>query len=339
MKNPFSKVSKMVNNHQSSTGLTLVELLVVILISAIVISVAGSSVVAILAANKKAEVRIERRIDLSRAFDFMTNEIRMARSINRTGNTVANGITGTVEDVVTASGLNPTSFGTIVLYLEIPITSTIPVICPAGGPNAGLAPPTPTNYDRVVYDIRSSSTWLGPRVIARHGRIPRSDGTINPCSNPVANDVLVDSISDTPDPNNGPPSTCPGAGGFYACVSSSERQVDFYLNSEVAGAVEAHNLTSKAASRLRSPTTLTLSGTRQSGTNTMNLSWTWTGSGSVTFKLYRRVGGGTATEVYSGPNLNATNTLTGNAGEANCYAVTATAGSGTIASNGVCQPK
>lgn len=347
MKNHFSKiftVSKIVDTQKPTAGFTLVELLVAALISIIVISMAGFGIVTILAINKKAEAMTERRIDLSRAFDFITNEIRMSRRINRTATTVANGTTITVDDVVT-SGLSLSalgSHGTIVLYLEIPITSAIPATCPAGGPNAGSVPPTPADYDRVVYDIRSNTTtWLGPRVINRYGRIPKSDGTIDPCSDPISSDILVDSISDTnisPTPTCNFPAVLSGTKGFYACVNG--RQVDVYLQSRVTD-TEAHNLTSRAVSRLRSSTTEPvpiLAGTRTSGTNTMNLSWTWTG-GSVTFKLYQRAGGVT-TEIYSGSDLSASSTLTGMAGEPNCYTVTATVGSNTSPySNQVCEPK
>lgn len=347
MKNHFSKIFigfKLVGIHKPSAGFTLVELLVAALISIIVISMAGFGIVTILAINKKAESRTERRIDLSRAFDFISNEIRMSRRINRTATTVANGTSITVNDVVTSSGLSLSalgSYGTIVLYLEIPINSAIPATCPAGSPNAGSVPPTPADYDRVVYDIRSNTTtWLGPRVINRYGRIPKSDGTIDPCSNPISSDILVDSISDI---NISPlcdlPAVLSGIRGFYACVNG--RQVDVYLQSRVTD-TEAHNLTSRAVSRLRSSTTAAppvLAGTRSPATNTMNLSWTWPGSGSVTFKLYQRVGGVT-TEIYSGSDLSAPSTLTGTAGAPNCYTVTATVGSNTSPySNQVCESK
>lgn len=348
MKNHFSKIfifSKIVGTQKPSAGFTLVELLVAALISIIVISIAGFGIVTILAINKKAEARTERRIDLSRAFDFITNEIRMTRRINRTATTVANGTTITVDDVVTSSSLSLSdlgSYGTIVLYLEIPITSAIPATCPAGGPNAGSVPPTPADHDRVVYDIRSNTTtWLGPRVINRYGRIPKSGGTIDPCSNPISSDILVDSISDiniSPTPTCNLPAVLSGTKGFYACVNG--RQVDVYLQSRVTD-TEAHNLTSRAVSRLRSSTTAApiLAGTRSPGTDTMNLSWTWTGSSSVTFKLYQRVGGVT-TEIYSGSDLSTPSTLTGMAGEPNCYTVTATVGSNTSPySNQVCESK
>ncbi|HCF25812.1 MAG TPA: prepilin-type cleavage/methylation domain-containing protein [Cyanobacteria bacterium UBA11049] len=327
-------ISKLFKVKKRTAGFTVVELLIAILISTIVITIAGFALVTIASISQKAEAKIERRIDLSRAFDFMTHEIRMARRINRTDTTVANGTTITLENVVTNSGLNVSnlgSYGTLVLYLEIPITGNIPASCPSGSPS-------PTNYDIVVYDIRpKTGSWLGPSTINRYGRIPKRDGTIDPCSDSVASDVLVDSISDTDvSLSCNSPGVLSGSGGFHACVN--ERQVELYLRSKVTN-IETHNLTSKAFSRLGSPTTElapVLSGMRSG--NEINLSWTWAGTGSPTFKLYRSVDG-IATEIYSGSNLSATDTLIGN-NDANCYTVTATISSYTSpASNTVCETK
>jgi len=257
MKNHFSKIYKILNISQSSAGFTLIELLVAMAITSIVVSLTGFGLVAMTNKNKTYEAQTRSRIELSRASDFITDEIRMARRINRTDTTIANGTTVTVDNVVTSSGLSLSalgSHGTIVLYLEIPITANIPTTCPTGGPNPGSAPPSPSTYDRVVYDIRpSTSPWLSPRTIYRYGRIPSIDGTINPCSSPVASAVLVDSISAT---NINPtscttPAVLSGAEGFYACVNG--RLVDLYLRgtTQVNGVeTELYNLSSKGFSRV-----------------------------------------------------------------------------------------
>ncbi len=267
----------------------------------------------------------------------------MAQRINATATTVANGTTVTVDDVVASSGLNLSdlgNYGTTVLYLEIPINDP-PGVCPAGSPNAGLAPPSPSEYDRVVYDIRANNgVWLDPRVINRYGRIPDSDGTINPCDSPVASDIFVDAISDIDiNPTNcNLPTVLSGKGGFYACTEGLK--VDLYLRSRGTNTT-AYNIASKAVSRLSSASTvaLTLSGTRLPSTDKMNLAWTWTGSSGVTFKLVRRLNNGVATE-YNGAALNASTTLSGNSGDLNCYTVTAIDSSNTqINSNEVCDSK
>lgn len=345
MQNKLFKLLKKVANWQRlNRGFTLIELLVAMTISTIIIGIAGFGIVTILTMDNRAEASIERQVDLNRAFDFLTNEIRMAQKINFTATTVANGTTVTVNDVVASSGLNLAdlgNYGTTVLYLEIP-TGDPPGVCPAGSPNAGLAPPAPSNYDRVIYDIRANTgVWLDPRVINRYGRIPSLDGTINPCNNPVASEIFVDAISDIDiNPTNcNTPAVLSGSGGFYACTDGLK--VDLYLRSRGTNTT-AYNIASKAVSRLSSTgnVALALSGTRLSSTDTLNLAWTWTGSSTgVTFKLVQRVNG-VSTEIYNGSALNAPSTVSGNPGDLNCYTVTAIVGSNPpIDSNQVCEPK
>ncbi len=344
MQNPLFKFFKKVFNWQRiDRGFTLIELLVAVVISTIVIGIAGFGIVTILTMDSRAEASIERQVDLNRAFDFLTNEIRMAQKINSSATTVANGTTVTVKDVV-ASSQNLSdlgNYGTVVLYLEIPINNP-PRVCPADSPNAGFAPPLPSDYDRVIYDIRANTgVWLDPRVINRYGRIPSNNGTINPCNNPVASEIFVDAISDIDiKPTNcNPPGVLSGSGGFYTCTDGLK--VDLYLRGRGNNAT-AYNIASKAVSRLSSISNvaLTLSGTRLSSTNTFNLAWTWTGSSTgVTFKLVQRVNG-VSTEIYNGSALNAPSTVAGNPGDLNCYTVTTIVGSNSpIDSNQVCESK
>ena len=343
MKKYFARIYRRFHISQLFSGFTLVEVLIAILISTMVIVIAGFTLVTMTSFDNKAEAVTERQIDLNRAFDFITYEIRMARRINRTATTVADGTTVTVENVVTNSGLDvttdikkPTSNSQLVLYLEIPITN-IPASCPSPAPtdyNAG--------YDRVVYDIRpTTGSWLSPRVIARYGRIPSMDGSINPCKFPITSDILVDSISETDiNPTCASPAVKFGAGGFYACVNSS--LVDLFLRGAV-GDTENQNVTGRAFSRLSSYSTElapVLSGSK-SGTSDINLSWTWGGTGSPTYKVYHTVDG-VATEVYSGSDSSLDSSLTPSlrptSGKQNCYTVTATIGSYTSApSNAKCE--
>lgn len=244
---------KIFNIRSSSGGFTLIELMIAMALTTIVVSAAGFGLVTMTDNNKKAEAKTQRRIELSRASDFIMDEIRMARRINRTDTTIANGTTVTLSNVVTSSGLSLSdlgSYGTIILYLEIPITSTITGNCPTGTSRAGLPPST---FDRVVYDIRTNtSTWLSPRTINRYGRIPGNDGKIDPCSNPAVSEALVDSISNT-DINTSNPISCnlpaviSGTEGFYACVNG--RMVDLYLRSKVPQS-EDYNLSGKGFSRI-----------------------------------------------------------------------------------------
>jgi prepilin-type N-terminal cleavage/methylation domain-containing protein len=310
-------------------GFTLIELLVAAAITCLVISLAGFGVVTATQSNKRTEAIAARRYDLSRAFDFISNEIRMATRINQTPTLTATDSTS-MANLLTSVGLSVP--GIPVLYLEVPITSNIPATCPAGGPNAGAPPPQPATYDRVVYDIRpSSEDWLGPNSIYRYGRVHKTDGTIDPCSDPVASDTLVDAISDQIENS----SNCPtpgilmGAEGFQVCVRGS--QVDLFMRSKISS-VEIHRLSSTATSRTgNSQATPFLSATRQSGTNTVNLSWEWNGSGTdITFVVTKEVTNATqTTEIYNGSNLNTVTQMAGNAGDQHCYTVTARVGTMT----------
>jgi hypothetical protein len=334
----------------SSAGLTLIELLVATVITTVVVLIAGNGLLSALNATQVAEARTVRRTELNRAFDFMTNEIRMAQSINRTDTLSVNSTT-TLEDVVNNAGLSTNqlgNYGTIALYLDIPIDGKAPTTCPAGGPNAGLAPPTPSDRDLVVYDIRPSlQGWLGPRSVTRYGRIPQSDGVINPCSSPISSDTLADAISPVMNiaPNCPAPSILTGAEGFRACVTGA--QVDLLFQSNVVGS-QTRRLSSSALSRpMTARPALQLSTVRPSSTssddsNSVDLSWTWTGYGAGTnFKVYQALNGNgsSTTEIYDGADLTTVATLNGNPGANNCFVVEATNEGTTAKSDTECLVK
>jgi hypothetical protein len=336
----------------TSAGLTLIELLVATVLTAVVILIVGDGLISALNASKVAEARTARRTELNRAFDFMTNEIRMAQSINRTNSLSVNG-TVTVEDVVNNAGLTRSQlgdYGTIALYLEIPIDVPAPAKCPANGPNADQPPPTPSDRDRVVYDIRPSSQgWLSPRSITRYGRVPQSSGVINPCSSPVGSDTLVDAISTDVDNVNRDaairncpaPSILTGAEGFMACVNGA--QVDLLFQSNVVGS-QVRRLSSSALSRpMTARPALQLLSVRPSSSSTdpnaIDLSWFWTGYGSgASFKVYQAMEGDlmSKTKIYEGPNLTMVATLNGASRANNCFIVEATNGAATAKSDTEC---
>ncbi|MDZ4874355.1 MAG: hypothetical protein CLLPBCKN_003751 [Chroococcidiopsis cubana SAG 39.79] len=345
MKKYFAQIYRRFHTSKFSRGFTLVELLIAVLISTMVIVIAGFALVTITSFDNKAEARTERQIDLNRAFDFMSHEIRMASRINRLETEVADSSTTTLEKIVEDAGIKAKlgSYGTIALYLEIPIDN-IPTSCPPPTPPAIIPSDYQAGFDKVVYDIRpTTGSWLSPRIIARYGRIPNADGSIDPCKNPVASDILVDSISDTD--INPTCSTSPavkfGAGGFYACLDGS--LVELFLRGAVS-ATENQDVTGRAFSRLSSYSNdlaPVLSGSK-SGTTEMNLTWTWSGTGNPTYKVYRTVDG-VATEVYSGSvsSLDSSSlapSLRPTSSKQNCYTVRATIGSYTSApSNARCE--
>ncbi|NJR56792.1 MAG: prepilin-type N-terminal cleavage/methylation domain-containing protein [Acaryochloris sp. CRU_2_0] len=77
MKNyPYQSCSK------PSTGFTLPELLVGILITAITLTLTGAGFVTLAQKSAKSDSEIDRRIDLNRAIEFMSDEIREASSVS-----------------------------------------------------------------------------------------------------------------------------------------------------------------------------------------------------------------------------------------------------------------
>ncbi|MGB8700060.1 MAG: prepilin-type N-terminal cleavage/methylation domain-containing protein, partial [Thermosynechococcaceae cyanobacterium] len=283
-------------------GLTLVELIVASALIGVVILVGWTGLLSIMNMTQTAEARTARQTELNRALDFMTSEIRMARYINRTATVIADGATVTLPNVVTSSGLSLASLGTvgtISLYLERPTQTPIPATCPAGGPNAGLAPPAPASYDRVVYDVRPSpSGWLGPRILMRYGRVPSGDGTINPCKSPVSSDPMVDAL-----PVSITPPTCSGllsgAGGFYSCVK--DNHADLFFQSAVSNVSVKRSNTSVSSRLINITPELTLKVNRPN-TNTLNFSWDWSNGGSASTYTLKRIWQGNQSTLYTGAN-------------------------------------
>lgn len=309
-------------------GFTLVELLVATVITSLVVSVAGFGVIAATQANKRTEAIAARRHDLSRAFDFISNEIRMANRINQSQLMKATNASS-MSSLLTSAGLNASDWSNPVLFLEIPITTQVPSVCPKGGPNAGSPPPQPAAYDLVVYDIRpSSQDWLAPNSIYRYGRVPRSDGSIDPCSDPVASDTLVDAIAEKIDttPTCPAPGVLMGQGGFQACVNGN--QVDLFMRSKISE-VEIHRLSSTATSRTGNSQPIpVLTAAQQPGTNRVDLNWQWFGStNGVTFEVNKEIiTTAQKSKIYSGADNSYSIEMQANAGDQHCYTVTAKVG-------------
>jgi prepilin-type N-terminal cleavage/methylation domain-containing protein len=196
--------------YKSSAGFTLIELLVAASITTIVVSVAGSGLVAIMQNNGKAESETLRRTELNRALDFITEEIRIAKKIEL--------------NAATATGYTFTPQGSDVqkiLALEVPT---------AGGSSR-----------KVVYYIATppaTSVWSGPKVIYRWGPEFNGAGQYSTAAN--TNKLLLDFIDSSPitpscqagwSVNPSSSST-----GFYACVASNSRSAEIYLHGKLTDA-------------------------------------------------------------------------------------------------------
>jgi prepilin-type N-terminal cleavage/methylation domain-containing protein len=324
-------------------GFTLIELLVASLLIGVVILVAWTGLLGVMNMTQAAEAKTARQAELTQALDFMTNEIRMARTINQSATAKANGSTVTLDDVVTSTGFNLANLGSrgvIGLYLERDTSSNIPAICPAGGPNAGLPPPFPADYDRIIYDIRPSpSGWLSPKILVRYGRIPSADGAINPCSSPISGDPMADALAATRTP---PPcaGVLSGSGGFYSCVTNN--QADLLFQSAISN-VGTKQVSSSVSSRLQSinpapPSTLTLAASFIKP-NEVKLDWTWFGSGIVSNYEVLLEWDGSTSSIYTGTSTAISKYKIGfvNPGDQVCFLVKAQTSLPTkIDSNKVC---
>ncbi len=211
-------------------GFSLVELIVGTVLTSIVIFLAWAGLIWTLSFSNTAQAKTARVNELIRAQDIMISEIREAQSVNQSGSLQANGATVSMIDVVAKSGITLNdlgNYGDIALYLELPTNASVKS-CPT---DTGSIPADP--IDRVIYDIRPSPPgWLEPKAISRYGRIPSMDGSIDPCSKPVANDIIADSVANTASAG-----TCngviSGSDGFRACMKGES--LNLLMKSSING--------------------------------------------------------------------------------------------------------
>jgi prepilin-type N-terminal cleavage/methylation domain-containing protein len=208
-----------------TAGFTLAEVLVSIVILGIISALISYTLGFMISSNQKLAKEQNRRTEISRALEAITNDIRMARNINKIApNPITQIASAAVSDSNTAAAFSPTlNLGTPVLYLEIPLG-----ICAATSINI---------VDRVIYDIRpklSTDPWLGPQLIYRYGRTANEDGAVDPCSNPVSNIAIVDGIVSHSTPSCTAPAILSGVTdtsantGFYACVNNDRVAISIF---------------------------------------------------------------------------------------------------------------
>lgn len=271
------------NSQKNSKGFTLIELLIAASLTTIVVSLTGFGLVTIMGNNKVAKAQTDRRVELNRALDFITDEIRQARPIS----TNASANLSTVAPTFISSGKTP------VLTLQIP----------------GVA-------ERVIYYIASaSSPWLGPNVVYRWGPNFTASGQYNTTApSGWTYDPLVDLIVNiTPDPNpNCPTNWVPNPAvasrtGFYSCVDPAGKSAEIYLRGQlinaVGSSVKPFQVSTTAFARPYTPTFTTGSGSSTSSGN----------SGTVTVTqpstMYIQVLGGSITCGAGGVIVPTTTTI------------------------------
>lgn len=227
----MNKFIKGLINQKPSSGFTLVELMVAMLITSLVISATGFGLVSITNKDKREKAETQRRVELNRALDFIADEVRQAKPI-------ATDASANLSTIGTLIGVAPdfsSSGKTPVLTLQIPGVS-----------------------QRVIYYIapkETGSVWLGPNIVYRWGPNFNNSGTYSNPTNPAnwtyqpLADLILNSTpnpnNNCPDPDNNPATTAdnwkpnPAVAsrtGFYACVDPSGKIADIHLRGKLTDA-------------------------------------------------------------------------------------------------------
>ncbi|MDJ0533851.1 MAG: prepilin-type N-terminal cleavage/methylation domain-containing protein [Xenococcaceae cyanobacterium MO_207.B15] len=215
MKNQqFSELLKIKKNN---SGFTLFELLIGLIMSLFVTGALGFGLYQILRTTSKESSKISARNEATRAIEFISDEIRRARSIESNANNARDN----------GGGAFDTTGKTVVLALDIPEI------------NDGDTLDTDnddTTSERIVYYLESSSgtNWQGPQVLYRWG--PPLNATGDYTGGIWQPEALIDGIDNTAiatnpcdagDSLNPPLANNPA--GFYACISGTNNAAQIFL--------------------------------------------------------------------------------------------------------------
>lgn len=173
-------------------GFTLTELLIAIALTGIVVAAAGFGLVAILRSNKTSESQTQRRIELNRALDFISDDVRQAKS------------------VVPADIVNPNDGFRIVM----PDNDT-----------------TIDYYFFDLENEPDSSIWLKPGLVRRIYTYQNVSNTTETLVDGIANNTILTAAEITvPECTSAAgQSTQVGGGGFVACINEDFRTTSLYL--------------------------------------------------------------------------------------------------------------
>ena len=243
MKNKeFQKLLKK-QKYNSNSGFTLTELLVGLIMSIFVVGALGFGLMAVLRTTQRENSKTAARNENSRALDFISDEVRRARTIETdltnarvtttTGVTTAFNVENTNIDPATGGfNSNTTTNKKIVFAIDIPEVSSSATL----GADAD-----PDTTERIIYFLKSAgTTWRGPSVLYRWGPPLRADGSYS--DGEWSEQALIDGIDNTHRANSPSPcatgtptppiltGTAPtlsgsalstAATGFYACITGT----------------------------------------------------------------------------------------------------------------------
>lgn len=191
-----SQITQIKLNWVNNQGFTLVELLLAMVLMALVTTLAGSGLVALLQQNNKAEYETQRRTNLNRALDYIANDIRSASQVeidSDTGN-----ITVTIPK------------------LEVTLDEET-------GEEKQFNYDADQNETRVYSIADGTGVWEGSKTMTINGDV-LVDGIQDP-ENPPDTGTDDDDDDDCPTSQG----TLTGGNGFYACIYDGGNKVDLYL--------------------------------------------------------------------------------------------------------------
>lgn len=224
------KLYKFISKKKTSAGYTLTELLIGAAIATVVIGAAGFGLVQMMRTSQKGGEETERRQEISRAYTFISDEIRRAELIE--------------PNADNAGGFSES--GDVVLALKIP-----------GIDNDGDS----TTESRVVYyvknkedDFDDAPVWEGPEILYRWG--PPLDNSGNYTAGAWSAEAILDELSSTittPSCETGDSGTtdddwtASAAPGFAACIDPDNKTAQLFINGNIVTSGNIHDGTYKSA--------------------------------------------------------------------------------------------
>ncbi len=263
------------NKFNTNSGFTLTELLIGLFMSIFVIGALGFGLMTVLSTTQSENSKVRARNENSRALDFISDEVRRARTIDTdlsnarvttsTTDLTAFNVTSTNIDSSTgAFNSNTSTNKKIVFALNIPEVSSSDTL----GADADAS-----TTERIIYFLKSASgtNWKGPSVLYRWGPPLRANG--NYADGDWTEQALIDGIDNThiatspcatggiltPPRLTGTAPTLTGsalstaATGFYACITGMNT-AQLYLTGQTktaSGVNDSQTNDSKVVARAR----------------------------------------------------------------------------------------
>ena len=195
---------KLLKKNRSSSGFTLTELLVGLIMGTIVVGGLGFGLVSLLRNTQTQTAFTGARNESARALDFVSDEVKRAVAIQ--------------ADATNATGFSPAG-KTVVFALNIPQVNTSATLGSDGDA---------TTPERIVYYLQANTgtNWQGPQVLYRYGPPLNTDGSYD--TGDWDEEALIDGINDTPlvasaiQCGAGQDTSPANPTGFYVCIQDDD---------------------------------------------------------------------------------------------------------------------